>query len=65
MTVSPCYHCDKRTTFCRIGCDEYADWQDLHFAENEKIRKAERDALVLGTHDFDMFEKSGRKQRWK
>ena len=32
------------------------------FAENEKIRKAERDALVLGTHDFDMFEKDPTKE---
>ncbi len=64
MTNSPCYKCDKRTAICRIGCGDFKQWQDLHHAEKEKIIEAEK-MYYLGTHDFDMLEKSGRKQRWK
>ena len=65
MTKAPCYHCDKRSGTCRIGCAEYKDWQTLHIEEKIKINKSERDSYCIGRHDFDMFEKSGRKQRWK
>ena len=65
MTNSPCYKCDTRNATCRIGCTGYKEWERLHLEEKEKIRKAEREARRFGAHDFDMFEKSGRKQRWK
>ncbi len=65
MTASPCYKCNKRTITCRKECADFKRWEQIHLEEKEKIIQAEKDAYYLGKHDFDMFEKLGRKQRWK
>lgn len=43
---NPCYHCDHRSTTCRLECPEWAEYvkeRDAMYAKAEKIRKANYD----------------------
>ena len=59
MMNSPCFQCERHTSDCRQGCEEYAAWEILRILLSPK-----QDEGALKADEFLFEQSKKRKKRW-
>ena len=65
-TKSPCGFCTERSVGCHATCEQYAEFQKVHIAEVQTIRKNKAEHLqTFWTHDHKKYAQEYKGTVWK